>query len=444
MNKMCSSEQKIIRIATGIVGKLQKNGYIAFFVGGCVRDKLLGKCIEDVDIATSALPGQIKKLFKKTYDIGAAFGIVNVVEYNINFEVASFRKEGEYKDGRRPCLIEYTVKPEEDAQRRDFTINALLYDPISEDIYDYFTGREDLNNGILKSIGDAEDRFQEDYLRILRAVRFGIKFNFKIDDNLIKNIAKYARCLEKLSAERVRDELNKIFLGPHPDRAFDLLSSTGILKVILPELEHLHGITQPEKFHPEGDVFEHTKLMLAEMALPTVELVWAILLHDVGKPCTMHIDDDGRERFFCHELKGCEIADFILKRFKMPNNIRKNVCIAVRNHMRFAHVTKMKTSKWKKLMAAETFPLELELHRLDSICSNKKMDGYLFLLDKMIECKCQPLLPDPYLNGNDLKTLRIKPGPIFSKILHEIREKQINGEIQSKLEAIRFIKKTYL
>ena len=436
---MSVNEKNIIKIATKIVKKLQDNGYLAFFVGGCVRDKLLGKCVEDVDIATSALPVQVRRIFARTYDIGVAFGIVNVVEENINFEVATFRKEGNYEDGRRPSIIEYTVDPKEDAKRRDFTINTLFYDPVNVKIYDYFNGKEDLENGILRSIGDSKDRFQEDYLRILRAVRFGVKYNFKIDSNITENIIKYACCLKKLSAERIRDELNKIFTGPHPDKAFQLLSDTGILKVVLPELECLHGITQPEKFHPEGDVFEHTKLMLSRMAMPNVELVWSVLLHDIGKPCTMHVDDDGRERFFCHETKGCEIADFVLKRLKTCNSVRKNVCVAVRNHMRFAYVTEMKQAKWKRIMIAETFPLELELHRLDALCSNKKMNSYLFFLDKIIEFRGKPEMPSPFLTGYDLKALGINAGPIFGKILKEIQERQISGEIRNKEEAFEFV-----
>jgi poly(A) polymerase len=434
----------INEIAIDIVKKLHDYGYSAFFVGGCVRDRLLGKIIDDIDIATSALPGQIMRLFDNTYDIGVAFGIVNVVEEGVNFEVATFRKEGGYKDGRRPNIIEYTIKPKEDAHRRDFTINALFYNPLNNKIFDFFDGRKDLNNGVLRTIGDPNNRFQEDYLRILRAIRFAVRFDFEIDKDILKCIKKYAECLKKLSAERIRDELNKIFIGPHSDRAFQLLSDTGILKVILPELEYLRGITQPEQFHPEGDVFEHTKLMLSRMALPSIELAWAILLHDVGKPYTIHIDKEGRERFFCHDSKGCEIADLILKRFKMSNKLRKNICLAVRNHMKFAHVTEMKEAKWKRIMFAETFSLELELHRLDVTCSNKKMNSYLFLLDKITELQGKPDIPQPILTGYDLKSMGIKAGPIFGKILNELQERQISGEISNKDEAVKFVKTEYL
>ena len=441
---MSMQNQNIEAVATFIVKKLNDNGFSAFFVGGCIRDRMLGKQISDVDIATSALPFQIRKLFKKTYDIGAAFGIVNVLEKGINFEVATFRKERDYKDGRRPDIIEYTVDPKEDAHRRDFTINAFFYNPLTKELFDFFNGREDLKNGIIRAIGDPNDRFQEDYLRILRVIRLAVRFNFEIEDGMFKSIKKYASRLNNLSSERIRDELNKIFISPNPDRALQILSDTGILKIILPEIEYLRGITQPEKFHPEGDVFEHTKLMLSHMAIPNLELAWSILLHDIGKPSTMHIDETGRERFFCHETKGCSIADFILKRLKMPNVLRKRVCLAVRNHMRFAHVTEMKKTKWKRLMFSELFPLELELHRLDVICSNKKMDSYLFLLDRIIEFRGKPELPIPLLSGNDLKTLGINVGPIFGKILSELQEKQINGEIQNKNDALEYVKKTHL
>ncbi|MCF7791611.1 MAG: CCA tRNA nucleotidyltransferase [Victivallales bacterium] len=438
------TEKTLLSIAKKIVKKLQDNGYSAFYVGGCVRDKLLGKHVQDVDIATSALPVQVQNLFKRTYNIGAAFGIINVVEHSINFEVATYRTEGEYKDGRRPHFIKYTESPEEDAGRRDFSINALFYDPSENKIYDFFNGINDLELGLIKCIGNTEKRLLEDYLRMIRAVRFGARYNFVIDPAIIRTVKKYSSRLKNISNERIREELNKIFSGPNPDRALQLLSDTGILEVILPELELLKGIRQPENFHPEGDVFEHTKLMLAGMVAPTPELAWSVLLHDVGKASTMHIDKTGKPCFHCHDARGTEIAGYVLKRFRFSNESIRRICTAVKNHMKFANAAKMKTSKIQRMMTAKTFPMELELHRLDVYSSNKKFDSYLFFLDKIIEYKCRPEMPKPLLNGNDLKAIGFKTGPLIGKILSDIEEKQLSGEINSKSAALNYIKKIYL
>ena len=440
---MAISEQILLSTAETIVLKLQQNGFLAYFVGGCVRDKLMGHHLEDVDIATSALPNQIKQLFPKTYDIGAAFGVINVVEQGINYEVATFRREDKYMDGRRPERIIYSDSPEEDASRRDFTINAIFYDPVKKEVLDYYNGIEDLRKGVIKCIGNAEKRLNEDYLRILRAIRFGVRFGFKIDSEIFEVIKNYKENLKKLSSERIRDELNKIFAGPRADLALDILSETGVLKVVLPEIEFLKGVEQPAEFHPEGDVFQHVKLMLSKMAAPSVELVWAVLLHDVGKPETFHIDENGRQRFFCHEAVGAKIAEDVMRRLKFSNQIRKRVCAAVKQHMRFANVIDMKKAKWQRIIMADTFSLELELHRLDVLCSNKNFAVFLFLLDRLMELNERPFAVTPFVNGSDLIKLGLKPGPVIGKALRALMDLQISGEITNKAEALKYLNKKY-
>ena len=313
----------VYKTAVSIIKKLRGEGFSAYIVGGTVRDLLLAKNLNDlnsadeIDIATSARPEEINSLFKKTHNIGAAFGIVNVVENGISFEVATFREESGYNDGRHPEHVKYTESLELDAKRRDFTVNSMFYDPIDNKILDYCGGQEDLSKGILRTIGSADRRFTEDYLRMLRAVRFGIRFDLKIEPEIIYAIKKLAPKICELSVERIRDELNKIFTGPRPEKALHLLSETGILKIILPEIEVMKGVKQPKEFHPEGDVFVHTSLMLKNAVCPDVELAWAILLHDVGKPKTFQINEKNRECFYYHDEEGAIIAENILMRFEV-------------------------------------------------------------------------------------------------------------------------------
>ena len=471
-------DQTIYNSSLNIIKKLQNNGFSAYIVGGTVRDILLDNSDKninygsDVDIATSARPEEINALFDKTYNIGAAFGIVNVVENGISFEVATFREETGYTDGRHPGLIKYTDSPKRDAQRRDFTINALFYDPFLDEILDFVDGQSDIKKGILRTIGPPEKRFSEDYLRILRAIRFGIRFNFKIDKPIINAIIKLAPKLRELSKERVRDELIRILTGPKPEKALRLLSDTGILAIVLPEIEAMKGIAQPKLYHPEGDVFEHTALMLNRMVIPNtlsqselkrtaqlpvvhktnshshkqlntfaIELTWAVLLHDVGKPITFKLDENNIERFMFHSEKGALLAEQILKRLKFPKITATRICFAIKNHMRFATAKEMRTSKLKRLIAEPTFPLELELHRIDCACSNKLTDNFIFLLDTIFEQKDETKLPPPLITGKDLIALGIKPGPEFGRILQTIEEKQIEKELSSKEDAVKWIKK---
>ena len=400
---------------------------------------LLGKTSEDIDIVTSAKPDEVVNIFPRSYEIGAAFGIINVVLDGIPSEVATFREERGYLDGRHPSEVKYTDNPETDALRRDFTINGMFYDPADEKIYDFVGGRNDLSRGIIRTIGKAEDRFSEDYLRILRAVRFCVRFGYELSEEIRPAVSKLVGKLNVLSAERIRDEFNKMLTGPEPDRALKMMLEMGILKEVLPEAAAMNGITQHPEYHPEGDVFVHTALMLSHMAFPDVEIAWAILLHDVGKPLTKTTGDDGVEHFYGHEQKSAELAEDILKRFRFPAKSIANIVHAVRQHMRYAHVQEMRPAKWKRLIAEETFPLELELHRTDCISSHKIMSSFTFLLDRMNEQANEIKLPPPLVTGKDLIALGMKPGPEFGEILENIADLQLEGKITSREEAIEQI-----
>lgn len=424
--------------AFNIVKKLQGQGHKAFFVGGCVRDSLLGRDLHDIDIVTSAIPDEVMRIFPHNHPIGEAFGIITVPENGHCYEIATLREERGYADGRHPDDISYTDDPLLDAKRRDFTVNGMFFDPVNDVLLDYFGGREDLDRGILRTIGSAYERFSEDYLRILRAVRFTVKLGFDIDPEIFDAINKLRQNLKSLSMERIREEFNKILTGPNPSRAFRIMFESGILTETVPELAAMYGVPQPKKHHPEGDVFTHTMLMLDHMAIPSVELGWSILLHDIAKPCTLSIDDEGTEHFYGHEHQGAEMALIILEKLKFSRASIDMICSAVKNHMRFAHVHEMKTAKWKRLMADPNFPLELELHRIDCISSHGKIDNYLLSLDRTIGLGNRIELPKPFLAGRDLIAIGIKPGPFMGRILKELLDLQLEGNIQSAEEALEY------
>ena len=437
------SDSKIYTNALKVVKTLQGAGFVAYFAGGCVRDMLLGLKSDDIDIATSAKSEEVLSLFPRCYEIGAAFGIINVVMGDHYYEVATFREERGYFDGRHPEEIKYTDNPELDAKRRDFTINAMFFDPVNKKLLDFINGQNDLEQRILRTVGKPEMRLGEDFLRILRAVRFSIRFDMKLFPDIPPAIKANLAGLRKLSVERIRDELNKMLTGKHPDKALQMLADLGILKEVLPEIADLQGVEQPKQFHPEGDVFVHTVLMLKHMICPTVELAWSVLLHDVGKPATFSIGDDGVEHFYCHEHESAKLAEHILKRFKFSKKESTNIVECVGNHMRFAHVSKMRQAKLKRLMASETFALQLELHRLDCISSHAKMDQYIFLLDKLNEEEHEPVLPKPLVTGHDLIKLGIKPGPHMGEILTKISDMQLEEKLDTKEEAMEEVSRLH-
>ena len=434
------NNEKIYNTGCHIVKTLQENGFSAYFAGGAVRDMLMNRSSDDIDIATSAKTDEILSLFPQCYEIGAAFGIINVVEEGINFEVATFREERGYMDGRHPDEINYTDDPALDAKRRDFTINSMFYDPIEEKILDFEEGQSDLKKGILKTVGDPKQRFSEDYLRILRAVRFCTRFGFKLDESIPEAIKNNLDGLKKISYERIRDELNKMLTGPAPSESLKMLFDLGILELILPEIAALDGVEQPKKYHPEGDVFVHTCLMLDHMSYPSVEIAWSILLHDVGKPDTFSIGDDGVEHFYKHDKVGAKYAEEILKRFKFSKKEIENIVRSVENHMRFASVPEMREAKLKRLVAETSFPLQLELHRVDCISSHEKMGNYIILLDRLSEDEHKVELPKPLINGHDLIQMGMKPGRKMGKILGKASDMQLEGELKTKEEAIEWVK----
>lgn len=435
-----SAEWRGMRTAAEI---LKNAGFQACLVGGAVRDLLLGLAPKDFDIATDARPDEIAGLFERSIPLGASFGVVTVLLEDFSYEVATFREERSYMDGRHPESVTYTKDPRLDAARRDFTVNALMFDPERSVILDYTGGLADLRKGILRTVGNAERRFAEDHLRMLRAVRFAARLGFEPDGETFIAIRAHAGDIATVSPERIRDELQKMLLHPSRERAFRMLSATGLLKVVLPEIEAMRGVTQPEKFHPEGDVFEHTMLMLTHIMWPTPEIVWSVLLHDVAKPVTRTVKD-GIPHFYGHEAIGAEMAETIMKRLRHMNALTESVTAAVKNHMRYAHVDEMRASTWKRIAADRNFPVELELHRIDCISCHGFLQNYVRMLDKLRDLECEQrdaALPPPFLNGNDLIALGMKPGAAMGILLREIADLQLENQLKTRAEALEYARK---
>lgn len=427
--------------AVEIIGKLQEEGHIAYLAGGCVRDMLRGEIPKDYDIATSALPEQITSIFSKTREVGVHFGVVIVIKDNQAFDVATFRNDGSYNNGRHPEDVTFST-PEEDTARRDFTINGIFFDPISQKHIDFVNGRSDIEKKVVRAIGDPDLRFQEDHLRLLRAVRFAARFNYEIEEKTWKSIKLNASGISKISKERVRDELTKILLNENRVLGFDLLVDSGLMVHIIPEILQLRGCEQPPQFHPEGDVFVHTRLMLSLLKdNPSIELVLSVLLHDIGKPATYSFDEAaGRIRFNGHDKLGAEMSNQILRDLKFSNSIIEDVVQMVANHMTFKDVQKMRQSKLKRFMSRSTFSDEKELHRVDCLGSWGGLDNYDFLNEKMIEFANEPIIPAPLLTGKDLIEFGWAPGPNLGETLNSVQDLQLEGTLNSKEEALEWIK----
>lgn len=419
-----------------IAQTLKEKGHLAYFAGGCVRDFLREEVPKDYDIATTAPPEEIEKLFPKTLPVGKQFGVILVVREGRHFEVATFRREGPYRDGRHPSEVAFT-SPEEDARRRDFTINGLFYDPFEQKVIDYVGGREDISRRLIRAIGNPPTRFEEDKLRLLRAVRFSANLDFKVEPKTWDDVRKLAPKIHEVSQERIRDELIKTFTRPGAGRGLDLLSSSGLLKEILPEVEAMKGVEQPPEFHPEGDVFTHTRMLMDRLQTPSTVLAFAALLHDVGKPPTFQIRE-GRIRFYEHSRVGAEMAERILERLRFPNDEIAAVTTCVNNHMKFANVKEMREGKLKRFMSAPTFPTELELHRIDCESCHGLLDNYQFLQKKMEEFREEELKPRPLLNGDDLLELGMRPGPAMKPILEEAYELQLEKRFSTKQEVFEW------
>ncbi len=442
--KMACPEGPLFDAAKSVVKKLRDAGFQTYWVGGAPRDIRRGDEPEDIDMVTVATPEAVKKIFPESDLVGACFGVSLVKEGGFVFEVATCREERGYTDGRRPDSVRYTKNFEMDIQRRDFTINAMLYEPNSGELIDYVAALVDLDDHNVRAVGNPLERFNEDYLRMLRAVRFAARLDFNLAPSTFNAIGKLAAKVNLLAPERVREELELMLTGEAPASALRLLKSTGLLAVLLPEIDALAGVAQPKKFHPEGDVWEHTLLMFDYLEeRPTVELAWSILLHDAGKPVTRTVDDNKVPHFYNHEVAGAEIAASVAERLRFSNDAREHVVHAVRNHMRFATVREMREAKLKRLMAEPEFELELELHRLDCQASHGMMECYDFLTAKR-QGESRPLeLPPPLITGDDLIAAGYRPGPEFREMLDALMDEQLDGVLTDRDEALEFLKTHY-
>ena len=430
--------------ARAIVQRLQDAGHIALYAGGCVRDRLMGVEPHDYDIATDARPEQVQALFRRTVAVGAHFGVIVVLDGSFEFQVATFRNDGQYIDGRRPETVSFST-PEQDAERRDFTVNGLFFDPLAGRLIDHVGGQRDLDARLLRAIGQPADRFREDRLRMMRAVRFATTLGFDIDGATWRAVCENAPHIHEVSAERIREELMKILLSPRRVRGFDLLDESGLLREILPEIEALKGCEQPPQFHPEGDVFKHTRIMLGLLpAEVTGPLVLSVLFHDIGKPGTFSTDPDGRIRFSGHDRLGAEMTEGVMARLRFSRAEIDATVEAVANHMVFKDVQQMRVAKLKRFLARPHMDDELELHRVDCTSSHGMLDNYEFLKTKREEFASEPLIPPPLVTGRDLIALGMKPGPRFSEILEAVESRQLEKTLTTREEALEWVRAEFL
>ena len=429
------------RLARTVIARLKQSGYAAFLAGGCVRDLLLERVPQDYDVATAAPPDEVRRLFPAARQVGAHFGVVLVREDSAEVEVATFRSDHAYADGRRPTGVDFETDPRRDVTRRDFTINGMLLDPESGEVLDYVGGRDDLRAGLIRAIGDPEQRFAEDHLRMLRAVRFAARFGFAMEPSTFEAIRKLHAGIGAISAERVRDELLRILVEGGARRGFELLDAAGLLAVLLPEVAALKGVPQPPEFHPEGDVWIHTLMMLEGMRAPTPTLALGVLLHDVGKPPTFRIAD--RIRFDGHAEAGARMAVEILNRLRLPSDVTRQVESLVAQHLRFKDVTRMRESTLKRFLRMDRFEEHLELHRLDCTMSHGLLGNYEFAKRKFEETPEETLQPPRLVNGDDLIAAGYRPGPAFAAILRAAEDAQLEGTIASKQEGIELIRSRF-
>jgi poly(A) polymerase len=469
--------------AISVVKTLRERGHKAYFVGGCVRDLLLGRDPADYDVATDATPDEVMSIFPQTYDVGAQFGVVLVplpeaerspasavlsqchsersspISSRIGgaveepavsghfhkdcVEVATFRSDIGYSDGRHPDEVRFSRDPREDVQRRDFTINGLLLDPVKNDVLDYAGGEKDLEAKIIRAIGDPKVRFREDKLRMLRAVRFAARFEYAIEPATFSAIKALAPQIDQVSRERVRDELTRMLIEGHARRAFELLDETGQLREVLPEIAAMKGIQQPPEFHPEGDVWVHTLLLLEKLPHPcSATLAWGALLHDVGKPPTFRRAPD-RIRFDEHADVGTKMAEAICRRLRFSNDEIEQIMALVKNHMRFGNVERMKDSTFKRFIRLPHFDQHLELHRLDSESSHRSLRMYDYTREKMAALPAEAVQPKPLIGGDDLIAMGYDPGPRFKEILAAVEDAQLDGQLSAKEDAMRFVQENF-
>jgi poly(A) polymerase len=473
------------QFAISVVETLRVRGHQAYLVGGCVRDLLLGREPADYDVATDAKPDEVMRIFPETYAVGAQFGVVLVPipeserepqnqsashsakdsqtpregdgdrgsglvdehllghHHKACVEVATFRCDVGYSDGRHPDEVRFSRDPREDVQRRDFTINGLLLDPLKNEVLDFVGGQHDLKAQIIRAIGDPSLRFGEDKLRMLRAVRFAVRFEYTIEPATFAAIRQLAPQIHQVSRERVRDELTHMLTEGHARQAFELLDETGLLREVLPEIETMKGVEQPPEFHPEGDVYVHTLLLLEKLPQPCpLTLAWGALLHDVGKPPTFRRAPD-RIRFDDHVGVGVKMAEAICRRLRFSNEETKQILALVDKHMRFGDVERMKDSTFKKFIRLPHFDQHLELHRLDCESSHRSLRLFEFTREKMAQLPPAEVRPKPLIAGDDLIAAGYEPGPAFKEILGLVEDAQLEGRLRTKDEAMRFVREHF-
>ena len=428
-------------LACRIVTTLRRRGYQAWLVGGCVRDRLLSIEPKDYDVTTDARPDAVQDLFPGAKLVGAHFGVVLVASAGAEVAVATFRSDHAYMDGRHPGEVVYQSDPREDVARRDFTINALLMDPASGHVDDFVGGQQDLADGLIRAIGDPDTRFAEDHLRMLRAVRFAARFGFAIESETMAAIARRRAAIRSTSAERIRDELTRILTEGGARRGFELLGQTGLLDEILPEIAAMKGVAQPPEFHPEGDVWIHTLLMLEGLRTPPSTLAWGVLLHDVGKPPTFRVQE--RIRFDGHVEAGVEMAGRILARLRFSCGEIAQIESLVANHLRFKDLHHMRESKLKRFLRMDRFDEHLELHRLDCLSSHRNLANYDFAVRKLAETPPETLKPARLFTGHDLIRMGYQPGPAFARILAAVEDAQLELVVRTAEEACDFVRERF-
>ena len=447
------------RRAAEIVSTLRKQGHQAYLAGGCVRDLLLSRKPADYDVATDATPQQVMQIFPQTYAVGEQFGVVLVPQSEASgatgvparpserseraVEVATFRSDAGYSDGRHPDEVRFTKDPREDVQRRDFTINGLMLDPTTNEVLDFVGGRDDLKAGIIRAIGEPERRFTEDKLRMLRAVRFAARFDYKIDPATRAAIQRLAPKIHQVSCERVREELTKMLTEGQARRAFELLDTSGLLREVLPEIAAMKGVEQPPQYHPEGDVLVHTLLLLEKLpAGASKTLAWGALLHDVGKPPTFRIAPD-RIRFDGHVEVGVKMAAEILRRLRFSNHETDLILALVDNHMRFGAVQRMKQSTLKKFLRLPAFEEHLELHRIDCLSSHGQLDAYEYTQEQLRSLPPEAIRPAPLITGRDLIEAGYEPGPRFKQVLTAVEDAQLEDRLTSREAAMEYVRREF-
>ena len=433
-------------LADSICATLRRSGYQALLCGGCVRDLLLGRDPADYDVTTDATPEQVMALFPESVAVGAQFGVVLIPRDGVKVEVATFRSDVGYSDGRHPEGVVYSKSPQEDVQRRDFTINGLLMRPETNDVLDFVGGQADLKAGAIRAIGEPDRRFREDKLRLMRAARFAARFGFAIEPETFDAMRRHAKDVTCVSAERLRDELTKLLTEGAGRRGFDLLDQTGLLAEALPEVAAMKDVQQPPQYHPEGDVWTHTLLMIEGLPAgcsPT--LAWGVLLHDVGKPPTFRsIAETGdRIRFDGHVDVGVSMAEQICRRFRFSNDDTQQILALIANHMKFKDVEQMRASTLKRFVRLPVFEEHLQLHRLDCLSSHRRLDAYNFVRRVLQETPAERIHPPRLLTGDDLSSMGYRPGPVFSDILRSLEDAQLEGEIETREEAREYVRSRF-